>query len=239
MTAESSLAHLPLPELIRSCCENNNHAAWREFVTRVHQRIYVFILRDKKLRGLTNIDRSVTYDLIQEVYIRLLANDKRALRDLQGTTERDVLAFLACVTRTTVSDYIRHVSSLKRAMPLVSLEQDLGLAKGKSMEIADKENLPDQVLDTHKAKEELYELLLKTLKGTNAKRDAVIFLLHVFDDLSAREIVSLPAFNMTLPNVDKIIYRIREHLRSLLKDQDVESLLRSLKGQNRERKSAS
>jgi RNA polymerase sigma factor (sigma-70 family) len=238
MTAEGPLAQLPLTELIRSCCENNSSAAWRTFVIRFHQRIYSFILRDKKLRGLPNVDNSVTHDLMQDVYIRLLANDKRALRDLQDATEGEVLAFLACVARTTVSDYIRRVSSLKRAVPLVSLEQDVDLAQGRDIALAGKESLPDQALNERKTKEELYQLLLKTLKGGNARRDAVIFLLHAMDGLSAEEIVTLAAFNMTLPNIDKIIYRIKAHLRELLKDKDMESLLRSLKEQDRERKSA-
>lgn len=66
-------------ELIRTCAESNDGAAWQEFVIRFHRSISLSVLRIVYLWG--GIPQQIVDDLVQETYLKLCADKCRLLRD--------------------------------------------------------------------------------------------------------------------------------------------------------------
>ncbi len=220
MTAPKPHHKLSAPELFTYCAQNDDPNAWREFVERFHHRIFHYVLRQQQSYGLSTNDMDTTKDLIQDLYLRLLANDRSALREFQGTTEYAVLAYLACIAHSVVSDYVRRQGRKKRAAAMISLDRNI-------MDDPDKDilanrlpaagnTLPDEMMSERLTAERLRELLKEALDGTKSARDAIIFQLHTLDGLSAREIAQMPRFDMTEVSVMAVIRRTRERIRNLL-----------------------
>jgi RNA polymerase sigma factor (sigma-70 family) len=134
-----------------------------------------------------------------------------------------VQAYLAQIVRSVVIDHARKKESKKRMAVLVSLNQEYGSEEtgGTLMEVlaAGEESRPDQMLEERLAPERLQNLLISILSGKNATRDAIIFRLHVLQELTISEIANLPAFAMSVENVEIIIRRTREKLRRAFHNQ--------------------
>ncbi|MEW6732362.1 MAG: RNA polymerase sigma factor [Acidobacteriota bacterium] len=228
MATAEPLHLLSAADLLVHCGSTDDPAAWNEFVNRFHRRILLYVLREVRTLGWMADEAEIVRDLAQEIYLRLLANDRRALREFRGNNEPAVLAYLICVVRSVVSDHMRRQTSQKRAVALVSLDHG---CKEDQHEItladilpASDQISPDRMLNERMAPQRLQELLMSVLTGSNAARDAVVFQLHVVNGLSAREIAELPAFQMTLSNVEAVIRRTRERLRSVLSSSDPSQL---------------
>src|SRR5262249_5270560 len=125
MKADEPPYLLPSPELMARCALADDLAAWEEFILRFHKRIVNYVIRDRRSRGLTDNETEAALDLTQEIYLRLLANDRRALRDFSGKSDAAVIAYLASIANSVVADHARKQKSLKRDAPLVSIDEKL------------------------------------------------------------------------------------------------------------------
>lgn len=211
-----NFASLSAVELVRKCSSSNDPLAWKEFTKRFQKHIFCGSLREWKSHKLEGNEKEVVSDLVQEVYVKLLGNDKRALRDFNAKDDTSVYAFLSFVVRSVVLDFVRHQGRKKRAVNTISLEETVDLAGenatlGETL-IADDIQSPENIM----VKRDLDLMLKKVMTGSNATRDIIIFKLHAIDGLSASEIASIPKFQMTPANVDVVIRRTREKLRSLM-----------------------
>lgn len=222
------IEELSAAELVSYCSLTEYPAAWQEFVKRYHNRIIQFVLSEQYAHRLPNTVE-LTQDLAQEFYVRLLANGRSALREFRGNTEASLLAYLCSVVHSVVADHVRREGRKKRAVPLVSIDEPISRGDF-TISLADilaagEESSPEQMFNERITPKQLRTLLSATLKGSNARRDALIFQLHVLDSLMAREIAELPAFNITVDNVMVIIRRTRERLREALADPNTAKLL--------------
>ncbi len=81
-------------------CINSNNVAWKKFVKNytgfVKNVIYYFITNR------TDID-----DILQNVFLRLLKNDFKLLKNFKGETEISFLAYLKSITLSTTKNYIK------------------------------------------------------------------------------------------------------------------------------------
>jgi RNA polymerase sigma factor (sigma-70 family) len=194
-------------------------ADWDEFVARFNRRIVGFVIRERRSRGLGHgaDEAEVVSDLTQEVYVRLLAHDRRALRAFRGDSDLAVLAYLARIVRAVVGDYLRRERSQKRSAHLVSIteapEGD-GASVGDSLE-ADGAAAPDRLMSERLMADRLRTLVLSS-GGQNAARDAMIFQLHVLEGLSAREIAAIPSLKLSLAAVETVLHRTRDRLRETI-----------------------
>jgi RNA polymerase sigma factor (sigma-70 family) len=207
-----------------SRCGGGDDTAWDEFVSRFNRRISLYVMREKRANGgyVGSEQIELVRDLTQEVYVRLLANDRRALRAFRGNTDCAVLAYLTRIVHGVVTDQVRRERSQKRSVSLVPLdagggEEPSSPALGELLSAGD-ETLPDRMLAERSIDERLNKLAESALSGTNVARDTMIFRLYALEGLSAREIAKLPALNMTLPSVEAVIHRTRDRLRSALGD---------------------
>lgn len=206
MTRHSSMSS---EELIRSCAESNDGAAWEEFVNRFHRPVSLSILRTAYHWG--SIPRQLVDDLVQETYLKLCAGKCRLLRDFVSSHPEAVTAYIKTIAVNVARDYFKSVHAQKRgAAEIGPMPEDFeprALAGSLGAQDAiEREILLRQVsgcLETH-------------LVGPDQERDRLIFRLYYQQGMSAKSIAELPAIGLTAKGVESVISRltrlVREHL---------------------------
>ncbi len=209
-----------LPDLIRRCADGDDRA-WDEFIDTFHRRILLYAVRVSRLLGLrpggTADGRG---DLVQDVYVRLLSHDRRALRVWRGESEQSFSNYLATIVHAVACDSLKRRRSLKRAALMVSLDaasDDDGFSLAERLAAPDSDS-PERVLLEHLAPSRLLEALDKAERGPQGSRNRLIFQLYVLEGFTASEISNLPGLTMSTANVESAIRRTRERLRFVLGD---------------------
>ncbi len=206
--------------LVQDCGLSTDSAAWTEFVDTFNRRIVAAVIRERRQRGLSSDPTAAdaVSDLVQDVYLRLLANDRRALRDFRGETEIAVYAYLARIVRAAVGDRTRRDSSQKRYAQTVPL--DAGVDGEGSTPLSELLAASDVSSPELQMRERAVPGRLRALLAgggvPNPERDALVFELHVLEGLSAREIAGIPALDLSLSAVEGVLRRTRERLRERL-----------------------
>jgi RNA polymerase sigma factor (sigma-70 family) len=225
--ADENFHSLSDSELIAYCSKQNNALAWQEFVGRFHAQIFRYIVREQRAHSLPN-SSDITLDLLQEFYLRLLANDRVILREFRGKLKQSIAAYLACIVHSVVTDFIRHKNSKKRAVVIVSIDSviDKDSHNRTFAEIlpADENTNPEQMYNERLTPQRLRTLLGQVLNGVNGQRDGLIFQLHILNGLTANEIARLPGLQVTEINALAIIRRTREKLRNILETEKLKSI---------------
>jgi RNA polymerase sigma factor (sigma-70 family) len=212
MAKNKPLQAVPSVELI-ALCRSNSPDVWDEFINRFHRYITVCVFRE------TRNSKLDTSELIQEVFLKLFANDQKILRDFQGTTEDSVFVYLATVVHSVVKDQIRREIAKKRSAIVVELDKPVNREQEISLiDIlpATSETSPDIMFEERIILKTLKELLKSALSGPNAVRDTIIFNLHIINGLSASEIAELPNIGLNTNNIQTIITRTKEKLKEVL-----------------------
>jgi RNA polymerase sigma factor (sigma-70 family) len=196
-----------ISELIGRCVQGDEEA-WQAFVSKYAKPISLYVLRSCS----GPMKSEMVQDLTQEVFIRLLANDCRALRRLQATREVGLLAFLASVARTVVMDEARRRQSAKRSADIVSLD---GETKGRNWTSPlSAASSPEVKFQESLGLEGFLSLLHSTITGPNAERDICIIQMYFLDEMSASEIARVPGLGVTVAAVEGVIHRARKLLRT-------------------------
>jgi RNA polymerase sigma factor (sigma-70 family) len=213
----SSPLETPVAELraLLDRCVEGDRDAWDEFVDRFHRRISLFVVRACESAGSAEIaGGDGGRDLVQEVYLKLLAEDRRALRAWRGESEVSFLAYLGKVVRSVAVDAVRRAHSQKRAVLTVPLESDEDESSSPMARLAASgRNAPDELLEERATTERLLGLLRASADVGNATRDVLVFQLFTFEGLTAREIAAVPSLSLTVANVEVIVHRTRMRLR--------------------------
>ncbi len=212
MAKDAPLQAISSVELI-ALCRSNNSDAWNEFINRFHRYITVCVFRESRNYKL---DPS---ELTQEIFLKLLANDRKILKDFHGLTEDSVFAYLATIVYSTVKDQIRREIAQKRSAIVVSLDKPIDFQQEISLKDilpAGTETSPDVMFQERIIPKKLKELLKSALSGANAARDTIIFHLHIINGLSPREIGEMPNVALNTNNVQTIITRTKERLKEVL-----------------------
>lgn len=196
-----------------SLCAQGDGRAWDEFVTRYNRRLLLYVMRACAALH-RPVDRDQVLDLVQEIYLRLLANDRRALASWRGESEPVLLGYLATIASAVVTDAVRRERTAKRAGRNISIddESDAG-SLALAQLVAPESGSPERVLLERHTPEQTRAVVESVFPGPNAARAALIFHLYVFEGLTAREIAALPQLAMTVANVEAVIHRTKARLR--------------------------
>lgn len=212
-----NIRHLSNVQLVRLCARKpKNELAWDEFVRRFNQHITLFVIRAFSAKSpeplrLEETHQSETIrDLVQDVYLRLLENERQALRRFHGYHENSIYAYLARIATTVVLDHQRQASADKRTaqtnLPVRGLSP-------KEHPFNERVTIADLTCQ-----------LDRLLEGEHKQRDILIFLLHVVDGLTTSEIASQPGMGLTQSGVESVLRRIKLKLREATEaDQRTES----------------
>ena len=203
-------------ELVR-LCGRGDAFAWDEFVARFNRRIITYVVRERRVRGYVHhsAEGDAVSDLCQEVYVRLLLNDRRALREFRGDSDFAVLTYLARVARAVVGDAERRDRSKKRSahvLPIDAAGEDGSPSLAETLK-ADPRLDPDRLMDERLLPDRLRELFV-TDGGPNAGRDIMLYQLHVLEGLSARELAERSPSKLSVAAVETILRRTRERLKT-------------------------
>lgn len=192
---------IPIRELLHICLSSGEQEQWREFVRRTQPLLASVIMNT--IRRWKEPSPSLVDDLIQDTYVKLFANDAKALRSLKNEYENTIFGYLKVVGSNVVRDHFRQpenkadeVEASDLVLPSPSDGQD-------RLEFA---HLKDKVEDLlkHFSSSAMYE------------RDVAIFWFFYEQGYTAKEISLLPNIVLTVKGVETVLLRLTRFLREAL-----------------------
>jgi RNA polymerase sigma-70 factor (ECF subfamily) len=193
-------------ELIHSCAESNDSAAWEEFVARFHRPISLSILRIAYRWG--SIPHQVVDDLVQETYLKLCADRCRLLREFALRHPDAVLGYIKTIAVNVAHDSFKSLHSKKRGSgQTAQLQYNVELA-------APTRDAGIQTeMERHVLLEQIDRCLDLCSEGPDQERDRVIFWLYYQQGMSAKAIAGLPTVGLTAKGVESAIFRLTRLVR--------------------------
>ncbi len=178
---------------------------WLEFVRRFQPLIARVVV--KSVRRWTNPAPSLVDDLVQDTYLKLCANNFRALRDFDCQHENALFGFLKVVASNVVQDHFRSSYSQKRGSGRE--EEDLEKAQATAVSNASfSETAERNILIS-----EIRQCLESQASEPNFTRDCMIFWLYYQQGLTAKAISELPAIGLTVKGVESTLLRLTRLVR--------------------------
>jgi RNA polymerase sigma-70 factor (ECF subfamily) len=190
--------------LLESCLRSRDEFLWTEFIRRSQPVIAGVVV--KTVRRWTTPSPALIDDLVQDTYVKLCANDFRALRQFVCRHENALFGFLKVVAANTVQDHFRGSYSQKRGCGKDEEELDRAMVRvGASRRSEDVERgILLREIESH---------LEICAAGPNFARDRTIFLLYYRQGLTARRISQLPDIELTVKGVESTLLRLTRLIR--------------------------
>ena len=197
-------------ELIRTCADSSDGAAWEEFVSRFHRPISLSIARTACKWG--KDPAQFVDDLLQEVYCKLWTDKCRLLVEFaRQHSDEAVLGYIKTIAINVAHDHFKSLHSQKRgAGETDQLHEDFDpAAQGGSF------GGPD-AMDREVFLKQVDAQLQDCAAGSNQERDCLIFWFYYLQGMSAKAIAALATIKLTAKGVEAVIFRLtrclREHL---------------------------
>jgi RNA polymerase sigma-70 factor (ECF subfamily) len=191
----------PIRDLLQVCLGSGEQEQWREFVRRTQPLIASVIMNT--IRRWKEPAPSLVDDLIQDTYVKLFANDRKALRSIKNEYENTIFGYLKVVASNVVRDHFRQpenkadeVEPSDSVLPLPSDGHD-------RLEFAHLKDKVEALLE-HFSSSETYE------------RDLAIFWFFYEQGYTAKEISFLPNIGLTVKGVEAVLLRLTRFLREAL-----------------------
>jgi hypothetical protein len=153
--------------------------------------------------------RDLMEELVQEVWCRLLAADRRALRDYRGSSDREAAAYVRRIATTIVFDRVRNDGAVKRA-PQRPSAFDASEALGSR--IADARGCPERRLLARERARQLVALFGEVVGASRRRERLVIARLAFVEGRSSREIVARLGAPWSEARINSFLCRLRRRL---------------------------
>lgn len=192
---------IPIRDLLQLCLRLNDEQHWQQFVRRTHTVIAGVVLNT--CRRWQEPSRSLGDDLIQDTYVKLFANDRKALRSIKNEYENTIYGFLKVVASNVVCDHFRQSKN-----KVVEIEPtDLVLPPS-----------PDGAhrIEVTQRRHEIERKLEELSATPTYNRDMAVFWLHHAQGYTAKEISLLPGIGLTVKGVEALLFRLMRFLRDRL-----------------------
>ena len=208
-------------ELIDQCAhDKKNNKAWLEFLSRYEGCIHNMVIQECKnselKKNIFQFEETVR-DLVQDVYLKLLQNDCKALRTFRGDSENSIYSYLAIISKNVVKNYIVKIRAKKRPPIDRSLDNFI---------IVNEENGEVYYCDKHKTaifdteqefklkmlKEKIDICLKRIMTGRDKDRNKEIYQLHLYNGYTPKEIASYFNFGLSTRRIANIISDSRQKL---------------------------
>lgn len=189
-------------------CLHFQQEAWTEFVRRFQPLIASVIV--KTLRRCVYPYRSLVDDLVQETYLKLCANNAKALREFDCRHKFALEGFLKVVASNVTQDYLR--SSLCRKRGSGKGEDDLEPAKVRNeCQSSSAESIEHEIL-----LRQIQQCLQRECAAENLERDCRIFWLYYRCGLTARAISRRCDIGLSTKGVESALFRLTQVLKAKL-----------------------
>ncbi|HEY2362945.1 MAG TPA: sigma-70 family RNA polymerase sigma factor [Candidatus Angelobacter sp.] len=192
---------IPIRELLQLCLSTDAEEHWREFVRRTQPLIASVIINT--VRRWKQPAPSLVDDLIQNTYVKLFDNDKKALRSIKNEHENTIFGYLKVVASNVVRDHFRKPGNKADEVELTDAVVPPGPQDRERLKFAEN-------------KEEV-KTVLKTLSPSETyERDLAIFWFFYEQGYTAKEISLLPHVGLTVKGVEAVILRLTRYVRERL-----------------------
>jgi RNA polymerase sigma factor (sigma-70 family) len=193
---------IPIREVLHLCLGSGEQEQWREFVRRTQPLIASVIINT--IRRWREPAPSLVDDLIQDTYVKLFANDGKALRSIKNEYENTIFGYLKVVASNVVRDHFRQPEN-----------------KAEEVELSDPvlPSDPDRQdrLEFAHLKDQIQSLLERLSSSETYQRDVAIFWLFYEQGYTAKEISLLPTIGLTVKGVEAALLRLTRFLREGLR----------------------
>jgi RNA polymerase sigma factor (sigma-70 family) len=218
---KNGLNSLDPVDLFQLCASNReNSEAWSEFLRRYAIKLRFFIrgtlrqvLGYSEDSGFAITSSGIQEgDLFQNAIVRLVENDCAAMKRFSGTSENELLAYIAVICRSTVMDTLRRNNALKRRSPAIG--PDESVAGSDSYHRPLESPRFERIILAR----ELVSLISQTIKshsGDVTNRDKLVFKLHFLDGLSYSQIAQCGGINLSKAGVEKLLKRLVERVQTI------------------------
>jgi RNA polymerase sigma-70 factor (ECF subfamily) len=188
----------PIRELLNLCLSSDDQAHWRELVRRTQPLIASVIMNT--IRRWQTPSPSLVDDLIQNTYVKLFANDRKALRSIKNEYENTIFGYLRVVASNVVWDHFRHpenkVEEIELTDPVLPPSPD-GMDR----------------LEFARRRQQI-QLRLETLSSSPTyQRDVAIFWFYYEQGYTAKEVSLLPNVGLTVKGVEAVLQRLTKFIR--------------------------
>src|SRR5579864_928638 len=198
---------IPIRELLQLCLSTDSEEHWREFVRRTQPLIASVLINT--LRRWREPAPSLVDDLIQDTYVKLFANDRKALRSIKNEYENTIFGYLKVVASNVVRDHFRQPANKADEIELSDAVLPPGPQDRERLEFLQKKEQVKGILETLSSSE-TYE------------RDVGIFWLFYEQGYTAKEISLLPTAGLTVKGVEAVLLRLTRYVRGKLGPENTE-----------------
>lgn len=182
-----SAEEIPIRELLNLCLGSEDQELWQKFVRRTQPLIANVIINT--LRRWREPAPNLVDDLIQETYVKLFANDRKALRSIRNEHENAIFGYIKVAASNTTIDYFRqpknNVPELELTDPVVPPLPD-GFDRIRFAQLKDK---------------------IQECLQDFSSRDQTIFWLYYEQGHTAKEISLLPHMALSVKGVESTLQR--------------------------------
>jgi RNA polymerase sigma-70 factor, ECF subfamily len=195
-------------DVVRSCIQSGEQAAWLEFVSRFQPMLEGAVA--KAARRWTTPAPALVDDLVQATYLKLCANHFRALRELECAKESSLFGFLKVVASHVVQDHFRNSSCQKRGNGRAGESMELSIGNADPIAPASHEG-EQRILFS-----QIEQCLQSHATGPHCERDFAIFWLYYRQGFTAKEISERPEIGISIKGVESTLLRLTRILRAKL-----------------------
>jgi RNA polymerase sigma factor (sigma-70 family) len=149
-------------------------------------------------------------DILQDIYIEILKDQCASLQRFRGKSELEARAYLVRLATNITFNHLRRTSALKRNAPTDQIDelfQD-------DEEIGQNLHSPGDYTDAL-AERELIDLLRRIHTGEHARRDIMLYLLHVREGMTTEELAASGICHLKPSSISQIIRQIRAKLKKI------------------------
>jgi RNA polymerase sigma factor (sigma-70 family) len=203
-------------------------AVWSEFVARFQRRIRLAVLRcfrteSQRNPGLdTGSLHEAVIDLTQDVFVKLLESERRALSRFRGKSEHSIYTYLSTIAVNLVRDHFKRLRAQKTPRATASLQNAVlhedgadGLAYEQAL--VSEGAGPERFVASQELRERMAAAVAEgSPSSATGPRDRLIFRLYFIEGLTVGEIARSGGIDLSESGIEKCIRRIREVLKGNL-----------------------
>jgi len=213
------VARLSNRELIARLVEAGpDDSAWLEFLSRFERRVRLTIYRSFRVEALqnpgSNVDRSgeTVRDLTQDVFLRLLDSERRALSGFRGRSENSIYTYLNTIAVNLVRDHFKKLRAQKTPPAAASLDAPVRAAEGgaearKIVDLVASDGAgPEQTARERELRQQIAAAIRRTGFPT---RDRLVFRFYFLEGRTIEEVAACRSVGLSASGVEKCIRRLR------------------------------